>query len=96
MSDSRDGTALLDLEFPVEVWLTAEDCPLERLLSLEVGGVLPLERDPDGLVDLVANGSVLASGELVVVDGRFGFRVTANTTQKLASLEPEQVGGPES
>ena len=87
------GSALLELEVPVEVWLTSEDVPLGRLLSLEPGGVLPLSKDPDGPVDLVVNGVVVASGELVVVDGHFGFRVTASTIRKLANLDAGGVVG---
>ena len=87
MSENSAGHPFLEIEFPVEVWLAAEEVPLRRLLDLEPGGVLPLARDPDGPVDLVVNGSVVASGELVVVEGCFGFRVTATATQKLAQLD---------
>lgn len=86
MSETTVGKAFLELELPVEVWLAAEEMPLERLLDLEPGGTLPLARDPDGPVDLVVNGVSVASGELVVVDGHFGFRVTASAQQRLAEL----------
>jgi flagellar motor switch/type III secretory pathway protein FliN len=76
----------LELEFPVEVWLASEEVALERLVDLEPGGLLPLAKNPDGPVDLVVNGSIVASGELVVVDGKFGFRVTATALQKIANL----------
>jgi flagellar motor switch protein FliN/FliY len=74
MSDQHPG-AFAEFEFPVEVWLASEEMPLEKLLSLEPGGLLPLARDPDAPVELVANGAVVARGELVVVEGKFGFRV---------------------
>lgn len=76
----------MELELPVEVWLASEEVPLQRLLELEPGDLLPLSKDPDGPVDLVVNGSVVASGELLVVDGKFSFRVTATAQQKLATL----------
>jgi flagellar motor switch protein FliN/FliY len=84
MSEPAIRKTLLDLEVPVEIWLASEDVPLERLLELEAGGTLPLSRDPDGPVELVVNGVVVATGELVVVDGKFGFRVIANTQQRIA------------
>jgi flagellar motor switch protein FliN/FliY len=93
MSDTDAGNALMDLEFPVEVWLASEQVELEALVALEPGEVLPLNRDPDGPVDLVVNGSVVASGELVVVDGHFGFRVTESTLHKLATMEGAAPGG---
>lgn len=78
----------MDLELPVEIWMASEDIPLERLLDLEPGGVLPLSRDPDGPVDLVVNGAVVATGELVLVDGKFGLRIVSTALQKLATLDP--------
>ena len=76
----------------MEVWLPPESVPLERLLALEPGGLLPLSSDPDGPVDLVVNGDVVASGELVVVEGKFGFRVTTTALQRLARMEPDPGG----
>jgi len=92
MNTPTAGSRFLDLELPVEVWLASEEVPLERLLDLEPGGVLPLARDPDGPVDLVVNEVVVASGELVLVDGKFGLRVASTALQKLATLDPGQGG----
>ena len=92
MSGTTPGGAFLGLEFPVEVWLAADSVPLARLLELEPGGLLPLASDPDGPVDLVINGDVVASGELVVVNGKFGFRVTTTAQQRLARMEPDPGG----
>ena len=91
MNETTAGTAFLELELTVEVWLATEKVPLEQLLNLEPGGILPLSHDPDGPVDLVVNGIVVASGELVVVEGRFGFRVTRTAQQKLDELESDAV-----
>jgi flagellar motor switch protein FliN/FliY len=90
MNAPSTGSRFLDLELPVEVWLASEEVALEKLLDLEPGGVLPLSRDPDGPVDLVVNGVVVASGELVLVDGKFGLRVVSTALQKLAALDPLQ------
>ncbi len=86
MSKPNPGRGFSDLEVPVEVWLASEELPLGRLLDLEPGGTLPLSRDPDDPVDLVINNTVVASGELVVVDGHFALRVTSGPQQKLAKL----------
>ncbi len=86
------GENFLDLDMRVEVWLARERVPLQQLLDLEPGGTLPLARDPDAPVDLMINGSVVATGELVVVDGHFGFRVTSTTQQRLAKLGAEHPG----
>ncbi len=90
MSDISAENAFLDLEFPVEVWLASEEVPMGTLLELEPGGILPLAKDPDGPVDLMVNGAWVASGELVVVDGKFGFKVTATTRERLEAIEAEK------
>jgi hypothetical protein len=86
MTDKSFGSGLFDLELRAEVWLATEDVPLGRLLELERGKTLALSRDPDAPVELVINGAVVASGELVVVDGHFGFRVTRTSQQMLAGI----------
>jgi hypothetical protein len=86
MTDRNLGSGFLDLELRAEVWLATEDVPLGRLLELDRGKTLPLARDPDAPVELVINGAVVAAGELVVVDGHFGFRVTRTSQQLLAGL----------
>ncbi len=86
MSDTLGNAGLLDLEVPVEVWLASEEVPLEKLLDLEPGHTLPLARNPDGPVQLVVNGAIVATGELVVVEGHFGFRVTESTQRRIADL----------
>jgi flagellar motor switch protein FliN/FliY len=92
MSAPASGNRFLDLELPVEVWLASEEVPLGQLLDLEPGGMLALSRDPDGPVDLVVNDVVVASGELVIVEGKFGLRVASTALQKLAALDPSQGG----
>ena len=45
------------------------------LIRYRVGQVLDLGRQPGETVDLVANGRLIARGELVEVDGRMGVRI---------------------
>jgi flagellar motor switch protein FliN/FliY len=82
----------MNVEFPVEVWLAAESLPLGRLLDLKPGDELPLSGRPDERVDLVANGVALASGELVVVQGKFGVRITETAAQRLAGIDADAGG----
>ena len=89
---SDPSVAFLDMEFPAEVWLASEEVPLGRLLDLRPGEVLALSKDPEAAVDLVVNGVTVASGELVVLEGFFGIRVTHTAAQKLADLESQSGG----
>lgn len=87
MTKSNSTNAFLEMEFPAEVWLASADVPLGKLLDLREGEVLTLPDNPEESVDLVVNGVIVAKGELVVVEGRFGLRVTSTATQLLAGLQ---------
>lgn len=45
------------------------------LVSLKKGEVVELNRFPNEAVDLVANGKLMAKGELVEIDGKLGVRI---------------------
>ncbi len=49
---------------------------LAELLELGEGAVLELDRAADAPIDVLVGGTVIARGEIVAVDGRFGVRVT--------------------
>jgi flagellar motor switch protein FliN/FliY len=49
--------------------------PLRDLLSLGRGQVLELDRHVEELVDVLVNGTLVARGEVVLVDGRYGVRI---------------------
>ena len=84
MPEPTNEQKLMDLEFPAEVWLASERLELGHLLRLQPGEVLRLSVDPDGPAELVVNGTPVCSGELVVVDGHFGFRVISTEDGGLA------------
>ena len=48
---------------------------VSELAELKRGYVVDLKRPPNETVDLVANGKLVARGELVEIDGRLGVRV---------------------
>lgn len=50
--------------------------PIKELLELRSGSVLPLDRTPADPVEVLANGTLVARGEMVVVDGALGVRIT--------------------
>jgi flagellar motor switch/type III secretory pathway protein FliN len=76
-SASPAGGPLLErLEMPVEVRFGELRWTLARLLDLRVGDAVPVGPDGHDTVRLFVQGRPFALGELVVVHGRFGFRVT--------------------
>lgn len=47
-----------------------------ELMAMQASSVLKINRPADHPVDVVLNGSVVARGQLVVVDDNFGVRIT--------------------
>ena len=70
-----NGSLLERLELPVEVRFGKLAWNLKRLLELRVGDAVPVGRDGDDVVTLYVQGRPFGTGELVVINGRFGFRV---------------------
>jgi flagellar motor switch protein FliN len=71
------GSRLSSVRLDVSVELGRAKIPVRELLALDEGGVIRLGRPVGEPVDLVVNGTVTARGEIVVVDGRLGLRVTS-------------------
>ena len=75
--ETRDLRLLADVQVELAVELGRVKLPLRDLLSLAPGAVLELDRSADAPVDVLVNGCLVARGEVVVIDGAFGVRVTA-------------------
>ena len=50
--------------------------PIRNLLQLNQGSVVELERGVGDPLDVFINGTLVAHGEVVVVNDRFGIRLT--------------------
>lgn len=65
----------------VHVTLTARLCatsqPLGAVLSMKPGTIVDLGRETNGPIELLANGVVVAYGEVVAVGSSLGVRITA-------------------
>ncbi|MDR0182931.1 flagellar motor switch protein FliN [Lysobacter arvi] len=70
----------LDVILDVPVTLSLEvgraRIPIRNLLQLNQGSVVELERGAGEPLDLYVNGTLIAQGEVVVVNDRFGVRLT--------------------
>ncbi|RJK92805.1 flagellar motor switch protein FliN [Vallicoccus soli] len=75
--DRRHGLELLrDVEMEVTVELGRTRMTVRELLSLSPGAVVELDRAAGSPADLLVNGTLIARGEVVVVDEDFGIRIT--------------------
>lgn len=75
--EARDLRLLADVQVELAVEIGRVKLPLRELLSLSPGAVLELDRAADAPVDVLVNGCLVARGEVVVIDGEFGVRITA-------------------
>jgi flagellar motor switch protein FliN/FliY len=50
--------------------------PMREVLQLNVGSVVQLDKPADAPVDLTVNGKLIARGEVVVIEDRFGVKIT--------------------
>lgn len=70
----------LDLLGNIEMDVTAElgrtRMPVRQLLSLTPGALVELDKTAGSPVDLLVNGTLIARGEVVVIDEEFGIRIS--------------------
>ena len=67
---------LLDIELEATIRFGAREMPLSELLEIGPGSVIALDRQVTDPVDLLVGDKVVARGEVVLVQGKFGLRVT--------------------
>ncbi len=67
---------LLEVELPLVVTFGRTQLPLKDVLKLSSGSIVELNRLANEPVEVLINNSVIARGEVVVVDGNYGIRVT--------------------
>jgi flagellar motor switch protein FliN/FliY len=67
---------LLGIEMPLTVRFGQAILSLDALGRLAPGSLVELSRQPDDPVEILINGRLVARGEVVVVGGNYGVRVT--------------------
>jgi flagellar motor switch protein FliN len=90
---SMDGISpglelLLDVELEASLRFGAREMPLGEILDLGPGDVVQLDRHISDPVDLIVGDKIVARGEVVLVNGNFGLRVTqvAEPQSRLESI----------
>ncbi|HEX4479437.1 MAG TPA: flagellar motor switch protein FliN [Rudaea sp.] len=67
---------ILDVPVTIALEVGRARVPIRNLLQLNPGSVLELERGAGEPLDLYVNGTLIAHGEVVVINERFGVRLT--------------------
>ena len=71
----RSYGVLADIPVRLSVEVGSTALRLSELMELSEGSVVELDRQSHELLDIMANGTLIAKGEVVTVNGRFGIRV---------------------
>lgn len=76
---SMDGPNLdviLDIPVTISMEVGSTDITIRNLLQLNQGSVVELDRLAGEPLDVMVNGTLIAHGEVVVVNEKFGIRLT--------------------
>ena len=71
----RNFRLLADIPVRLSVEVGSTALKLSELMDLNEGSIVELDRQSHELLDIMANGTLIAKGEVVTVNGRFGIRV---------------------
>lgn len=87
-SVSENLDVILDIPVTLSMEIGRARIPIRNLLQLNQGSVVELERLAGEPLDVLVNGTLIAHGEVVVVNERYGIRFTdvispAERVQKL-------------
>jgi len=74
--DSRKMDVVMDVKVNATVQLGTAELPMREVVELSPGAQIQLKQSAKDPVGLLVNGKLIAYGEVVVVDDRFGLKVT--------------------
>jgi flagellar motor switch protein FliN/FliY len=80
---------LQDIPLRLSVEVGSTSLRLAELMDLNAGSVVELDRQANELLDILVNGTLVAKGEVVTVNGKFGIRVVdvVATDARLSGIE---------
>ncbi len=84
IDDSRNLDVLMNVSLAVSAELGRCTMRVSDVLKLGKGSIVELDRLAGGPVDVLVNNRLVARGEVVAVDDRFGIRVTEVVARKAA------------
>ncbi|MCK5505411.1 MAG: flagellar motor switch protein FliN [Thermodesulfovibrionia bacterium] len=89
MISSRGMDFLLDIPVELAVQLGTTKMLIKDLLQLGQGSVVELEKLAGEPMEILANHKLIARGEVVVVNEKFGVRLTdiISTTERISNLQ---------
>lgn len=83
-----DLTMVMDIPVRLTLEVGGSDMPIRDLLQLHQGAIVELDRQAGEPLDVLVNGTLIARGEVVVIEDKLGIRLTEVVSQaeRLQSL----------
>lgn len=80
--------AILDIPVTISMEVGRSNISIRNLLQLNQGSVIELDRVAGESLDVLVNGTLIAHGEVVVVNDKFGIRLTdvISQTERIKKL----------
>ncbi|MBQ8707556.1 MAG: flagellar motor switch protein FliN [Succinivibrionaceae bacterium] len=87
--EKRRLDAILDIPVIISMEVGRSQISIRNLLQLNQGSVIELERVAGEPLDVLVNGTLIAHGEVVVVNDKFGIRLTdvISQTERIKKLK---------
>ena len=81
--------AILDIPVTITMEVGRSQISIRNLLQLNQGSVVELDRVAGEPLDVLVNGTLIAHGEVVVVNDKFGIRLTdvISQTERIKKLK---------
>jgi flagellar motor switch protein FliN len=80
---------ILDVPVTIAMEIGRTSISIRNLLKLSQGSVIELDRMAGEAMDVMVNGTLIAHGEVVVVNEKFGIRLTdvISASERIAKLQ---------
>ena len=76
VDEKRKLDTILDIPVTISMEVGRSQISIRNLLQLNQGSVVELDRVAGESLDVLVNGTLIAHGEVVVVNDKFGIRLT--------------------
>lgn len=88
VGDELNLDVILDVPVTLSLEVGRARLPIRNLLQLNQGSVVELDRLAGEPLDVLVNGTLIAHGEVVVVNEKFGIRLTdvISPTERIKKL----------
>ena len=86
--DGPNTDVILDIPVSISMEVGSTEISIRNLLQLNQGSVVELDRLAGEPLDVLVNGTLIAHGEVVVVNEKFGIRLTdvISPTERIKKL----------